>query len=264
MQLKRDLNIKFHSLNIYRIAVLDNSIAFIYNKIMKKTTEELNNELIYRINYLEKLVKDALAEEIGSEMRRQIILSISVILRAVCINNSRNECLIAKCGIKDEILFPLIDGVSPLNILADFKLINYSVNNQFISLEVKKDLLNLNLVPKTIISFDSWLHEVVIDLKDSSQKCQFLSRYEIIHILADKDGAHVDSDVDDKYLNLMSSEFKVMQIIINDQVVNYDFHNLLLESLLGIAIELIYSFKFPRKKSIKDYWASKGKDWYLL
>ena len=201
------------------------------------TKKELKKECRSKIEILEELIELSKTKQLGSKTREEYAILIAIVLRTLTCRVSGSDGLIKQCEYDKNLLFPLYDPIEVFNLLPSYRLIQFKVNNNKVALEVKDDLQNNERIYKTYLSFDPWLYEAVIDFKDKDYPP--LSRYEIIRLIADKRGAHFDPNLDGR-LYKITHEY-VLPIIIEGQASN---ENLYTETIIGIAEELIFSFRY--------------------
>ena len=158
----------------------------------KISTENLQGLFRARINTIKGNLKLAAQEELGSDERNDIIAQIAVALRTLFCTAS-SQPLIKTAKMEQDLYFPLQDAGAPDNMLSYFLL----AGRRFIQdgkccFEYHMPLKD-NMVPRTIMSYKSWLSEAVIDLK--LKGFPPMTRRDVIRIVADKIGAHVDENL---------------------------------------------------------------------
>ena len=215
---------------------------------MKKAIQELKNEFNAKIDYLRYQLINIEKQALNSESRRQIACSIAVILRAL-ICHDRDDSLCKRCNYDNYFYFQLYDIWNTLNILPDYELVSITIKDNKAIFDHKKDIVRTEEVCTKWLKFHSWLNEVIIDYK--IEDIPPLSRLNVIKLIADKIGAHVDSDVDPRFEILKKSLIMPITIKINkgneEIEVEANCENLYIETIISIAQELIYAFDYTRK-----------------
>ena len=203
---------------------------------------ELKSECEAKIKILDELITTAEAKPVGSKLREEYGNLIAVILRSLICTVSGTDGLLKQCGYDKHLLFPLYSPIEACNLLRSYLLISETISNTTATLSVRDDLENKEIVYTTYLTFESWLFESVIDFKDKD--IQPLSRYEIIRLIADKRGAHFDPVLDGRLYKITHESILPISV---DGKQSTD--NLYTETIIGIAQELRFSFKYFRNST---------------
>ena len=144
------------------------------------------------------------------------------------------------------------------SILPDYRLVSITVKDLHATFS-SSDLHDTSKVYPVWLSYERWLEEIVIDFKQSEYEP--ISRKRIIRLISDKQGAHVDNNVI-KFVDLARSQ-NVMPISFfcsDGQDCTYDCANLLVETVITIAKEVVYAYELSR-----DFYPSYVSDsqWWL-
>ncbi len=225
-----------------------------------RTVLELQQLFQQKIEYLSEQVKAATEKPLLSSIREEYANNIAVALRAMVIYTSSCESLAKRCGYNRTFYFPLYDPIAAQNLLPQYNLVGVTWNaaNRTGTFRVSDDLDDINKVWCTYMSFDNWKSESVIDFH--SNDFTPLSRENVIRIVSDKLGAHVDSKIEEHLYKLESDH--VLPVYFEQDGTAYygDGRNLFTETIIGIAKELIFAFKYTRWEDIK----TAGEPRYLL
>ena len=213
------------------VSVLDN----------KKSQVDLMSTFDDQISYLELLVKESQDVNTEERIRNQKCNSISVVLRNLLIDTSRQESLATVLNIKEFLYFKyrvfILSGknnLSPESLLTGIKIENDKIH--FFPI--------LNHPSNTYISFDDWLNEIVIDDKDPTDN--LVSRLEIISAIADKIAAHTDREYDKKMHKIGIVKRLNIEYNING-VMKKSENNIFYQALITIAYELIEAYAIYKK-----------------
>lgn len=158
---------------------------------MIKSVIELRKTFKAKINKIESFLKLADQAGLQTEERREILASVAVDLRLLFCYSSR-EPLIETAQMTEEMIFPLYDTNEPFSVLSEFMLVQ---QNEFendrctFRAQTKVPLNGTQLCPYWL-NYKSWINEIVVDFKHEGYTPK--SRADIIKIVADKTGAHVD------------------------------------------------------------------------
>jgi hypothetical protein len=188
--------------------------------------------------YVKKLLFDCDQYELGSQMREEIALDISGKLRNLLLDRGRQTSLLSQLNYKDELYFEskmnVLAGAN--NICADAPL--------FSTVSSQKGLLFKSIHERTNgikFDFESWWTEIVFDNKEDS--LNFITRKEIVIVLADKEEAHTDAEYEKKYDIICNNNgMKLYQD--NNGVIRTPANNPYKESVITIAHELIDALDF--------------------
>lgn len=213
---------------------------------MKRSILELRNTFKRKVNFIEKLLSLASNEDILSEERREILTQIAVELRALFCYSGGSP-LIETAQMDKELMFPMNNWL-PYNELSDFLLVGYNFKNGQCCFRTSIDLDNK--VPYAIMSYSSWIHEIVIDLRMDCYPP--LTRLDVIKIVADKEGAHVDTNIHEFVELIESRNVMPIKIVIDDKECDADCGNLLYETIYSISLEVLYSYKYLNKPVMRE------------
>ena len=226
---------------------------------MKRTILELRKMFKTKVASIEKLLDTVSKEDLLSEHRKEFLALVAVELRAMFCY-SGGEPLIKTAEMTKDMIFPLYDRLTPFNELSDFFLVvndrvkdkvSYFRSSTITALDGSK-------VPTTWLSYYSWINQIVVDFKTDGYPP--LTRAEIIKIVADKNGAHVDPK-GHPYLDMMNP-FNNGWLVISingegQQPFDVDCENVLCETVYSIAKEVVFSYKYMNKPPIM--WPAKSK-----
>ncbi|MCR4829395.1 MAG: hypothetical protein K5864_08035 [Bacteroidales bacterium] len=219
---------------------------------MKKSELELRRVFKRKITMLEKLLELTSQEELLSEQRREYAALMAVELRSLFCH-SGGDPLIKNALMDKELLFPFYDHMTPLNELSDFILVAIHSNGQYCTFDSSLTIaLDGTQVPSTWLSYYSWINHIVVDLKAAQYPP--LTRENIIKIVADKNGAHVDPDIHPFLELIETSNIMPFNISIDNKPCKADCCNLLNETIYSIAKEAVFAYKY------KPLVWSKGKE----
>lgn len=224
---------------------------------MKKTMTELINSYNSKINYLKHELSILDSMEINSQLRMEYANNIAVTLRSLLCFKSGTESLCKRCGMSSRLFFPYNSPMEAQNILPSYILVGMRINeNKATFYSIADDYTDKGLY-YDYLTYQSWLNEVVIDFK--SDDCDPISRKELIEIVADKEGAHVDNDYHPHLLKIAREN--VMPVIIETAsgFVEMIGSNLFSESILSIAKELIVADSITKNFILKQRKKSKKK-----
>ena len=112
----------------------------------------------------------------------------------------------------------------------------------------KKSSLSPDQVPVNYLSFYSWINEVAVDFK--AEGYPPLSRGEVIKIVADKIGAHYDVEYDKYSACLEEGAVVFLEIMLKEGKRLFDPCNLLIETVLSIADEVLFTYKYLRRPEL--------------
>ena len=213
----------------------------------KISTENLQGLFRARINTIKGNLKLAAQEELGSDERNDIIAQIAVALRTLFCTAS-SQPLIKTAKMEQDLYFPLQDAGAPDNMLSYFLLAGRkSIKDGKCCFEYHMPLKD-NMVPRTIMSYKSWLSEAVIDLK--LKDIPPMTRRDVIRIVADKIGAHVDENLHPVMSEIEQANKWPLVVAIDLEGERFDSGNLLYETVYAIAEEVLYSYRSLNKPKL--------------
>ena len=228
----------------------------------KKTIDELKKDFDCKIDYLDEIVKNALQKPLGSKLREEYANSIAVELRLLYCYVSGSNSLCNRCGYDDQLLFPLYSPIAAQSLVPQYNLVNCTWDNDHKTgmFSVRDDLGNPDIVWCTMMTFNNWKSEVVIDFLSDDFKP--LSRENIIRLVADKQGAHVDSIVDGRLVKIIEDEVFPVRFVDNDKTYYGEGRNLFTETIIGIAIETIRAYRYTKIQEQKKATEGSGIIYY--
>lgn len=208
-----------------------------------RTTSELERVFQQKIRYVAEQVKNATQKPLLSEMREEYANQIAVALRTLVTFTSSCESLAKRCGYDKKLFFPLYDPIAACSLIPQYNLVNVTWNNEKMgTFCVKDDLDDNQKVRTTYMTFDCWKSESVIDFL--SNDFAPLSREQVIRIVADKLGAHVDSKIEEHLFKVETDHILPVFLEADGTVYYGDGKNLFTETVLGIAKELVFACKY--------------------
>ena len=173
---------------------------------MKRSVIELRKKLKTKITAIECFLNLATQEGLEPEQREELISQIAVVLRVLfCYSNG--EPLIRTAQMDKQLCFPFCNRIAPLNELNEFLLVGMRAQNGVSTFSSIADL-DCNRLYSDWLSFQSWINEVVVDIK--TEEYPPLSRAEVIRLIANKEGAHVDTEIP-RFVELINTT-NVMQV----------------------------------------------------
>lgn len=206
---------------------------------MKRTILELRKTFKRKILAIEKLLSIVSEEDVLSDARMEFLTQIAVELRTLFCY-SGGPALIRSAELSGTMLFPFHNSLSAFNELSQFLLVGCQIKNNKSTFVKSIDLKDKVVV--TWLSYESWINEIVIDVK--KEGFPPLTRYEVIKLLANKEGAHVDVNVDPFVELIESEDVKPLRFFIDGEECEGDCRNLLSETIFSIAEEVVYSYKY--------------------
>ena len=214
--------------------------VLVYTLIMKKTKEQLIQDLQSKIKGLKILISTITNLEFESEERIEISRAIATNLRAVLSAGDDGKNLVEKCGLGAKLLFPLY-GYYSLNLVPTYQLLMCTISNNNIFVSTSDDIGKENVVWKTYLTFSSWLNEVVIDTK--LPNVEPISRFLAIKIISDKEGAHVDDKVEQHLFEMCQSS--VLPVRVDGFLENKEIKakSIFCETIVSIAKEFVFSYE---------------------
>lgn len=179
---------------------------------MKRSELELRKTFKRKVVAIENCLEMVSHEKPLSELRQEMAIQMAVSLRSMFCHSSC-EPLISSARMENYLIFPLYDCLTPFNELDDFLLVGSQCKEQKCTFESETAYrLDGTQVPSTWLSYQSWINQIVIDIKAADYAP--LSRLEIIKILADREGAHVDPRIH-PFVSLIESNnvmpFRIMK-----------------------------------------------------
>lgn len=213
---------------------------------MKRELSELRKTYGEKITLLERLLIQARQELLLSEQRNEITALIAVMLRSLFCKDRSGIPLITSTQLENDFIFPLRNSFEAYNELKGTLLVEYKITGDkccFISTSLSADQ-----VPRNYLSFNNWISEIVVDFKMEGYPP--LSREEVIKTIADKNGAHYDVNLDKYSACLESGKVVFLEFVIDGQKCLFDSKNLLSETLLTIADEVLFSYKYLRSPEL--------------
>ena len=229
-------------------------------KSMKRSELELRKTFKRKVDAIEKYLEMVSQEEPLSELRQELGVQIAVNLRSLFCHSSC-EPLITSAHLENYLIFPLYDRLTPFNELRDFLLVGNQCKEQQCTFKSETAYrLDGTQVPSTWLSYQSWINQIVIDIK--AEDYPPVSRLEIIKILADKEGAHVDPKIHPFVRLIESNNVMPLKIMIEDKECEADCSNLLCESVITMAKEVVFSYKYLNKPPVM--WPRKSEQGFML
>lgn len=213
--------------------------------VMKYAEQVLRDKYKIKIDALEKHLKGVFQEPLQSALRIELAAEIAVILRNLfCYSGGRP--LIKTAQMDKELLFPFYDHWAALNELSDIILVSNRTQDHHCTFESSLPFeLDGTKVPSTWLTYQSWVNHIVFDLKMEGDPP--LTRENVIKILADKDGAHTDESIDPFLSSLKTTYGTRFNMTIANDDCDVECSNLLSETVLSIAIEAVFAFKYHPK-----------------
>lgn len=204
---------------------------------VKKTKEELTEIFKEKIIYLESLVFEATKTNTIASMKTEICNNISIILRNLLIDTSRQTSLSTLLSLNNFLYFKykvfILSGKN--NLFPESLLAGFSIKQGKLFFYPR-----LESSSNLYIGINEWLNEIVIDDKETEDN--LVTRREIILAIADKEAAHTDQDYDKKFYKIGRINKLNVEMEINGVKTKAD-NNLYYESLVCIAYELIDAYK---------------------
>lgn len=195
---------------------------------------------------MESLLNQARKAEVLSEQRNEMAALIAVMLRSLFCKDRTGTPLISSSQLEDNFIFPFRNSLEVYNELKGTMLVEYRIEKEICTFSASS--LSPEQVPKNYLSFFSWINEVVIDFKEEGYPP--LSREEVIKTIADKNGAHYDVNLDKYSACLEDGKVVFMEVEIIGQKCLFDSRNLLSETVLSIADEVVFSYKYLRRPEL--------------
>lgn len=217
---------------------------------MKWTTIELRKEFGAKVQSLSRLLKLAEAEEIESEGRVETLSSVAVVLRSLFCKDRHGIPLVVSSGFDKTMLFPLRNSLEAYNIHKESLLVGVSIRDNKCSFICNEYPFSVTRVPSAYLSYNNWINEVVIDFK--REGFPPLSRAQVIKLFADRRGAHFDIEIDPYTALLKSEGIASMGILIDGVEGNAECANLISETVMSIAQEVVFAYNYLREPILYD------------
>ena len=212
---------------------------------MKYAEKVLRDKFKTKIDALKKQLQGVFQEPPQSALRIELAAEIAVILRNLfCYSGGRP--LIKTAQMDKELLFPFNNHMAALNELSDIILVSSCSRGNNCTFESSLPFeLDGTKVPSTWLTYQSWINHIVVDLKMEGYPP--LTRENVIKILADKDGAHTDENIDPFLASLKTTYGTLLNMTIANEDCEVKCSNLLGETVLSIAIEAVFAFDYHPK-----------------
>lgn len=213
-----------------------------------------------KINKIESFLTLADKAGLQTEERREFLASVAVELRLLFCY-SGGDPLIKIAGMTEELIFPLYDTNEPFSVLSEFMLVqqNEFENDRCTFKAHTKIPLDGTQLSKYWLSYKSWINEIVVDFKHEGYPPK--SRADIIKIVVDKTGAHVDPE-GHQFLDLMDPNNNGWLVVSlygeNWKRFDVDCGNLLMETIYSIAKEAVFSYKLLYRPILMQRNKNKG------
>ena len=215
---------------------------------MKRSELELRKTFKRKVAAIEKYLEMISQEEPLAELRLEMSVQMAVNLRSLFCHSSC-EPLITSARMEDHLIFPLYDRLTPFNEQRDYMLVGCQCKEQKCTFKSEAAyLLDGTQVPSTWLSYQSWINQIVIDIKAAEYAP--LSRLEVIKILADREGAHVDPKVHPFVRLIESKNVMPFIVVIEGKECEADCGNLLCETIITMAKEVVFAYKYLNKPPI--------------
>lgn len=224
---------------------------------MKREQTELLKLFENKIGTIERLIKEALSEDSNSTIRKENAILVSVLLRSICCDVSETKSLVERCGFKNKLIFDYRGGMFAANMLTSFELTDYSISSRVGTFSVTDKLWNYLGIWGFRLTFDTWMNHAIIDFKSSSLPFLLVSPAMVIRAIADKEGAHIDDKIDGIVEQVLSCKIINFSFIVNNEEVVFDVRNLFIETILGLGMQLVHSYKRYKEEKIIIYGRSK-------
>lgn len=222
----------------------------------KRSIDEMIVEFSDKIQLLKTMLGLALNSS-DYAARAQFASNMAVTLRMlVCPDVDGGNPLVKLTRIKTNILFPFQHNMEAFNELKGYLLTNITIKDGECFFHYDGDLVPNDNVCCNYLSYYNWVHEVVVDFKH--QDYPPLSRNDVIHIVADKMGAHYQQEVDKNVYLIENNNVMDVKVMIDGVECKVNCSNLFTETILCIASELIYSYEYfsgkhPKRDGIAEY-----------
>lgn len=226
---------------------------------MKRSELELRKTFKRKVDAIGKLLEMVSQEEPLSELRQEMAVLMAVNLRSLFCYSSCKP-LITNARMENCLIFPLYDRLTPFNELGDFLLVGSHCQEQKCTFKSETAYrLDGTLVPSTWLSYQSWINQIVIDIKATDFPP--LTRLDVIKILADREGAHVDPRIHPFVRLIESNSVIPFEIIIEGKECEADCSNLLCETIITMAKELVFVYKYTNPPIM---WTRKSEPDFML
>lgn len=213
---------------------------------MKRELSTLRRTFGEKISLMENLLNQARKAEVLSEQRTEMAALIAVMLRSLFCKDRSGIPLISSSQLEYNFIFPLRSSLEVYNELKGTMLVEYRINKEMCTFSASS--LSPDQVPVNYLSFFSWINEVVIDFKEEGYPP--LSREDVIKIVADKNGAHYDVNLDKYSACLETGNVVFLDVVMDGRKCLFDCRNLLTETILSIADEVVFSYKYLRRPEL--------------
>lgn len=219
---------------------------------MKRELSALRKAFGDKMVLLEHMLSKARLETIMSGNRNETAALIAVMLRTLFCKDRQGVPLIVSSQLEDNFLFPLRNNMEVYNELKGTMLVEYCINEERCCFSASS--LTPDRVPANYLTFNSWISEVVIDFKMEGYPP--LSREEVIKTFADKNGAHYDVNIDKYSACLVTGDVVFLDVFMDGKKICFDGDNLLTETVLSIADEVVFTYKYLRRPELSSPAAS--------
>lgn len=218
----------------------------IKNTEMKRELSSLRRSFGEKISLIENLLNQARQEVVMSEQRNEMAALIAVMLRSLFCKDRSGIPLITSAQLEDNFIFPFRNSMEVYNELRGTMLVEYRINKDLCTFSASS--MSPDQVPVNYLSFYSWINEVAIDFKEEGYPP--LSREEVIKTIADKNGAHYDVNLDKYSACLEKGQVLFLEVVMDGQKCLFDGRNLLTETVISIADEVVFSYKYLRRPEL--------------
>jgi len=208
--------------------------------LRQKTRQQLIQDLQSKIKGLKILTETITNLELESEERIEISRAIATELRAVLSAGADGKCLVEKCGLNTKLIFPMY-GYYSLNLIPTYQLLMCTIRNNNVFVSTSEDVGKENVVWRTYLTFSSWLNEIVIDTK--LPNVEPISRFLAIKIISDKEGAHVDNEIEQHLFEMCQNSVLPVRIKGSLEDKEIKAKSIFCETIVSIAKELIFSYE---------------------
>ena len=205
----------------------------------QKTKQQLIQDMQSKIKGLKILLSTILTLDFESEERIEISRTIATNLRAVLSVGKDGKNLIAKCGLDNKMLFPMYGHYS-LNLVPTYQLLKCTFRNNNLYVSPFDDIGKENVIWNVYLTPSSWLNEIVIDTK--LPNVEPISRFLAIKIVSDKEGAHVDDEIEQHLFEMCNAN--VLPVRVDGCVENQEIKakSIFCETIIAIAKELVFAY----------------------
>lgn len=222
-------------------------VVSFYNFFMaiEKTKEQLKQDLFNKVKGIRMLLDNIDQLSLETEERFEMAKLVATSLRSIFIRDKENKFknLIERTGFDQKLLFP-INAHSLLNLYANYPFLSFKIIDNKTMVEISDDVDKKGVVWNCYITFSSWLNEIVIDTK--CPDISLISRYLLVRIVSDKEGAHVDDTIDEDLSKMMKCDVVPVFIegIEKDEArKELEAKSVFYETIIAIAKEFVYVFE---------------------